>query len=66
MSNEEQIVATNDALEDLKNQKEKFSISLQNVPINAFHDTCANLAAAKSEVRYSSTVVWINNLSCQI
>ena len=66
MSNEEQIAATNDTLEDLKNQKEMRSLSLQNVPINAFHDTRANLAAVKSEVRYSCTAALINSLSRQI
>jgi hypothetical protein len=56
MSNEERIAATDDSLQDLKDQKEMHALSLQNVPINAFHDTRANLAAIKSEVRRSCPV----------
>ena len=63
MSNEEQIAATDYSLQDLKDQKEMDALFLQNVPINAFHDTHANLAAIKSEVRHSCPAVPVNHSS---
>jgi hypothetical protein len=50
MSKEEKIAATDSSLQDLKDQKEMRALSLQNVPINAFHDVRSNLTAIKSEV----------------
>ena len=56
MSNEERIAAIDNSLQDLKDQKEMHALSLQNVPINVFHDTRANLATIKSVVRRSRPV----------
>ena len=57
MSNDKQIAATDYAIQDLYDQKEMQALSLQNVPINAFHNTHANLAVIKSEVRHSFPTV---------
>ena len=52
MSPSEQIAVTDHLLQALKDQKEMQTLSLQNVPINAFHDACTNIAIIKSEVSH--------------
>jgi hypothetical protein len=58
MSADERVEATEDALQELKDQKEMRSFALQNVPIHAFHDVRATFDSMKKEVRMLRTIVY--------
>ncbi len=50
MTPEERVTATEDAIEELKQQREMKKLSVQNVSINAFHDVRANLKVIEDQV----------------
>lgn len=50
MSKEEQAEATNDAMKDLAEYREIKELAAHNAPINAFHDTRANLEKIERDV----------------
>lgn len=52
MSKEEQNAATDDLIPELKEHREMKKLAVQNVPINAFHDTQVSLKKIQDEVSF--------------
>jgi hypothetical protein len=61
MMKEEQEIATDDLVDELKDHREMKSLSCRNVPLQAFHDARATMNSLEKEVKSS-----IGNVYCAI
>ena len=57
MSAEDQIEATDDVIEALKERREAKALAPHHVPLHAFYDTQANIESVEKEVIFSPDVL---------
>lgn len=60
MTMEQKIEATKDSVKKLEEFRATKALSIQNVPLNSFHDAHANLMSIENMVCGSSRIIYLN------